>query len=163
VNEHHGVSEVPLQAGGDLVFFRAGALVVAIAANDVSETMRPLPVDRIAGMPEYVLGLAVVRGRPTPVIDASRVLGARDAGPPRRFIVLRVGARAVALAVEAVLAVAPAARERLESFPSLLGDAGSDLVASIGRRDADLLVVLRGARIVADPVWRALEAERQHA
>jgi len=49
-------------------------------------------------------------------------------------LVVMVGARACAL-------------------PPLLRDVTSDLIASFGTRDAQLLLVLRAARIVPDEVW----------
>ncbi len=94
---------LPGQSGFD-VLFRVGACVCAIPVEHVAETMRPLPVERLAGLPPFVLGVSVVRGIPQPVVDAARMLDVATVAPGR-FVALRVGARGVILAVEAVLGV----------------------------------------------------------
>jgi purine-binding chemotaxis protein CheW len=61
--------------GSDLFLLcRIGSSIGALALKDVRETMRPLPIEPLAGTPPFVLGLAIVRGFPTPVIDAARLL-----------------------------------------------------------------------------------------
>jgi len=122
----------------------------------VLETMRPLPVEPLAGLPPFVLGLAVIRGSPTPVLDASSLLGGQRSRPTR-FITLRAGSRRVALAVDAVLDVRAVPAAALESLPPLLGMASSEVVSAIGTLDGALLLVLRAARLVPEELWPALE------
>jgi chemotaxis signal transduction protein len=43
-------------------------------------------------------------------------------------------------------------------LPPILRDVAADLIEAIGTRDAQLLVVLRAARIVPDEVWTTLAA-----
>ena len=54
--------------------FRAGPLLCALRLDEVIETMRPLDVQPLAGTPAFVLGISVLRGVPTPVIDVARLL-----------------------------------------------------------------------------------------
>jgi purine-binding chemotaxis protein CheW len=123
----------------------------------VSETMRPLAVEHLAGMPSFVAGVAIVRGVPTPVIDAGRLLGIADAPRASRFVALRVGDRRAVMAVDAVLGVRSLLPEALEELPPLLRDASSDVIARIGTLDADLLVVLTCAKLVPPGVWALLD------
>jgi purine-binding chemotaxis protein CheW len=157
------VNEGRPTADTTLLVFRAGASDCAIPASDVAETMRPLRIDSLAGTPEYVLGISIVRGRPIPVIDAGFLLGVGGRSAVGRFVVIRAGERVFALGVSAVVGVVSAARHRLHALPPILGEGPSDLVASIGRRDSELLVVLRGARIVPDAVWTAVDARGVNA
>jgi purine-binding chemotaxis protein CheW len=82
----------------------AGAHLSAIPLADVVETLRPLPVERQPGMPEGVLGLAMVRGATVPVVDLAALFHDPPA-PVSRWVLVQAGARAVALAVTSVLGV----------------------------------------------------------
>ncbi len=122
----------------------------------VIETMRPLAVEPLAGMPYFVRGLSVIRGIPTPVVDAGELLATRENSGATRFVTLRAGERQVALAFEAVLGVRNLSGALLEDLPPLLRDAGAELVSAVGTLDAELLIVLRSARILPDEAWRTL-------
>jgi purine-binding chemotaxis protein CheW len=159
MNTHREDGGTPATRSGACVLARVGTRACAVPVELVSETMRPLPVERLARMPSFVLGMSVVRGSPVPVIDAAAMLGATDAAPPRRFVSMRIGGRGAILAVGAVLGVRYLARDSLEDLPPLMGDASADVVEAIGTLDSALLLVLRSGRIVPPGVWDAMPAE----
>ena len=137
------------------LIFRARGRLCAVALEHVLETMRPLPVDTVPGVPGCVSGLAVLRGAAVPVIDVARLLGAPpgvapEGAPGARFVAVRVGDRTVALAVEAVVGVRALDLRAFGELPPLLRDADADAVASVGTLDDELLLVLRAARLVPD-------------
>jgi purine-binding chemotaxis protein CheW len=136
---------------------RIGSLVGALALKDVRETMRPLPVVPLAGAPFYVLGLAIVRGFPVPVVDASRLLNSTASPSPTRFVSLRLRERTASLAVDAVLGTRSLSMGVLSQSPSLLQQLGSEFVSTIGALDAQLLLVLEAARMVPDSVWNLIQ------
>jgi purine-binding chemotaxis protein CheW len=143
---------------------RIGSRICALALRDVRETMRPLPVEPLAGAPPFVLGLAIVRGSPTPVIDANQLLSSSPApsspfvtSSAARFVSLKLGERSVALAVDAVLDVRPLPAGGLADIPPLLRDTGADLVSVIASLDDKLLFVLEAARLVPDSVWSEIK------
>ncbi|HEX5685727.1 MAG TPA: CheW domain-containing protein [Ideonella sp.] len=117
--------------------------------SHVIETLRPLPIEPVAGAPSFVGGLAVVRGEPLPVVDVARLLGLQ-AAPPERFVVVVTDDRRVALAVSAVLGVRRVATGSLQALPPLLNQAESAVVAAVGLLDAQLLLFLRTARLIPD-------------
>jgi purine-binding chemotaxis protein CheW len=119
--------------------------------------MRPLPVEPLSGMPPSVLGLSVIRGTPMPVVDAGRLLGAIAPRHPARFVTIKTRGRQVALAVDAVIGVRSLDGPLLEDLPPLLAEANAEVVSAIGTLDADLLLVLRSARLLPDFDWTALE------
>ena len=123
---------------------------------DVIETMRPQPIEAIAGAPGFVLGLAVIRGEPVPVVDVARLLGT-EAAQPRRFVTVRGARRPIALAVDAVLGVRAVAADQLLELPPLVGAVVAETVAAIGALDAQLLVMLQAARVVPDAVFDLVE------
>jgi len=131
---------------------RAAGRRCALAVADVVETMRPLPVQDVGGAPSFVRGLAMIRGAPTPVVDLASWLGVTSAGPAR-WVAVRAGGRPVALAVDAVVGIRALDDARLQEAPPLLREATAERVELLGALDADLLIVLRTARVVPDEVW----------
>jgi purine-binding chemotaxis protein CheW len=136
---------------------RMSSRLCSVSLDHVVETMRPLPIEPLPGTAEFVLGVAIVRGAPMPVIDGARLLRGAG-GAPTRFVTLKVGTRHAALAVESVVGIRTVVLDTLESLPPLLGDASADCIERIGALDAELLVVLRSARIVPEEAWAALRA-----
>jgi purine-binding chemotaxis protein CheW len=122
----------------------------------VIETMRPLPVEPVRGVPSFVKGVSAIRGIPTPVVSLGAVLGTADA-TTERFIILRLNDKQVALAVNAVLGVREIDREIQELSPLLQG-ASKSAVETIGTLDRHLLTVLRTGWELPAEVWQALTA-----
>jgi purine-binding chemotaxis protein CheW len=140
---------------GPTLLVATGSLRCAIPVAHVAETMRPLPVDTVAGGPAFVLGLAVIRGKAVPVVDLLSVVGVGRTVAPSRFVVLKVGQRRVALAVGAVLGIRALDRAG-EAAPPLLRDACADVVEAIGVLDSQLLFVLRASRLLSEEAWQRL-------
>jgi purine-binding chemotaxis protein CheW len=136
---------------------RIGSRIGALTLNDVREIMRPLPIEPLAGAPPFVLGLAIVRGSPTPVIDAGRLLGPTGLPSPARFVSLKLGERSAALAVDAVLDVRSLPADSLEDIPPLLREAETGIASAIGSLDSELFLVLEAARLVPESLWDAIE------
>jgi purine-binding chemotaxis protein CheW len=118
--------------------------------------MRPLPIDRLPSAPEFVLGVSMIRGAPTPVVDAGALVGQPDPAPTR-FITLKAGERKIALAVESVLGIRALAAASLQPLPPLLRKAGAGVIDTLAALDAELLAVIRLARAVTDRVFEAIE------
>jgi chemotaxis signal transduction protein len=133
---------------------RSGARHFALSVAHVVETMRALPVERLAGAPAIVCGLAVIRGEPTPVVDPAVLF---DDKPARceRFVTVRTGSRTIAFAVEAVVGLREIAADDLEKLPPLLNDVQS--IAAIKRLDDALVFFLQAARVVPDDILDACE------
>lgn len=128
---------------------RAGRRLCALPLDHVVETMRPLPIERITGAPQLVLGLSVVRGSPIPVLDIGALFG-EPATDPRRIVTVSTGGRLVALAVEQVIGVRSIQPDALDDLPPLLKDAAGEVVSAIGRLDSDLLLFLSATRLLPE-------------
>lgn len=139
-----------------VVLVRAQRCIYALALEDVVETMRPLPVESVPGVPPFVWGVAIIRGEPVPVVDLGTLFQGPDTSSPQRLVLLRTDRRLVALAVDEVLGVYPLEQSFQQGLPPLLQNANAELVAAVGVRDRQLLLVLQAARLVPDEVWRAL-------
>lgn len=141
------------------LLFRAEGRLCAFPIEHVVETMRPLEITPMPEAPSYVLGVSIVRGVALPVVDASRLFGDRRV-PPSRFVTVRVHDRMIVLAVEQVLGVRVLEAESTRCLPPLLGDVDASVIASVGSLDAELLLMLRSARLVPAEIWRALDARQ---
>ena len=100
--------------------------------------MRPLPITPMSGLPSFVPGIAVVRGRPTPVVDLGLLLGSRVDLPPTRFVTLRLATRWLAVAVSSVRGIQTVAGDGLTTL------------------DGGLLLTVHAAQLLPPEVWRSL-------
>ena len=134
----------------------------SLPLEHVVETMRPLPVQPLAGAPPFVRGVSIVRGAAVPVVDLGVVLGTDDPPRPTRFVTIRTGRTGstgegkVALSVEAVLGVRELALASLRDLPRLLSETAANVVYAIGNLDTDLLFALQTMHVVPDSVWQNL-------
>jgi len=144
--------------GGRSLLCRVQGRLCALPLQQVVETLRPLPVEPLSGAPGFVRGIAIIRGAPLPVVDVAALLGAGE-GRVTRFVVLRSGQHHVALAVDEVVGVRALDERSLGELPPLLRGGDDEAIASIGARDAELLMVLDSARMIPDSLWTSLELE----
>jgi chemotaxis signal transduction protein len=142
----------------NVVVFRVGSRLVALATEHVDESMRPLPCESLPGVPAFVRGAAIVRGTPTVVVDLRELLGEDSLRAPARMLLLRTGGlRRIAVLVDEVLGVRDGRRlEAVEELPPLLGDAEDAGVRALARLDGRLLTVFRSGRFVSDDVLQRL-------
>jgi purine-binding chemotaxis protein CheW len=132
---------------------RAGSSLCALPLGRVLEIMRILPIEPIANAPLFVFGLSIIRGMPTPIVDTALLCSGRSE-PPHRLVTVSAGARIIALAVDAVLAIRSI--QTNEPMPPLLRGAANDMVAAIGRLDTDLLLFLNAVQIVPEELFERL-------
>lgn len=139
---------------------RLGHCACAVPLSYITEVMRPLPVEPLAGAPAGVIGVAVIRGRATPVVDLEALLidGITTRTNSARFVTLRIGDRAVALLVEAVRSIRTLACGELESLPPLWQGSHPPAVSALGAVDRELLIVLEATRLLPDD-WRPAAGE----
>lgn len=136
-------------SSGQTLIFRLGTARCSLPLHSVVEIFRPLPIEPIKDAPEFVLGLAIVRGEPVPVVDISQLVTGRH-GHPARFVVVQTGVRRVALAVDEVVGIRLLEAERLQDLPPLLGGSDSAVVSAIGTLDSELFMVLHASRLIPD-------------
>jgi purine-binding chemotaxis protein CheW len=145
------------EAGELRLVCRVGLTLCALPLAHIGETMRPLPVETIQGAPDFVLGVAIIRGTVTPVIACAALLGGDDQ-TASRFVTIDVADRRVALAVDAVVGVRRVTSELASDMPPLLRDANPDVVSRIEVLDSELLLMLQDALVVPESSWASLEA-----
>jgi purine-binding chemotaxis protein CheW len=129
----------------------------ALPIEHVVEIMRVLPLERLAGVPPYVLGLSIIRGAAVPVIDIGMIVGGA-LSRAARLVTVRAATRTIALAVDAVIGVTAIAADCFGQLPPLLQDAAAETISALGTLDAELVVFLRTSRLVPDHVFAQLDA-----
>lgn len=137
---------------------RVGEVAIALPLDCVLETLRPLPLEAVHGAPACVRGLSLIRGGPTPVLDAAALLGLDSRASPRRLVLLRLGARQVALAVHEVAGVRALPADAWRQVPPLLTAAVGESVNAIGALDGELLLVLQDSFVLPPSVWAGTDA-----
>lgn len=133
--------------------------VCALPLRSVVETMRPLPVEPVAGAPTFIVGVSIIRGIPTPVVDLGAVLGARHESA-ERVVTVRLGDKQVALLVGSVLGVRDLDTANIHELPSLLAGASHDVVETIGTLDERMLMVLQDGWHLPAEVWEAIRRDK---
>lgn len=141
-----------------LLVCRVGGVLCGIPLAHVVETLRPLPIEAVAGAPSGVLGMAILRGSPVPVVSGHHLV-AGGSHPARRFVVLRASSHRVALAVDDVVGFFQPNAASLGAVPSLLRN-GSSAVTEIGALDGALALVLDATRILPEEVLAVLQVQR---
>jgi purine-binding chemotaxis protein CheW len=149
-----GVAE---SSDGLCLIARARAVSCALPLAYVIEIMRPLPIDPIANAPSFMLGVAVVRGAPVPVIDCGAFVQTGASAEHTRWASVRAGDRSAVIAFEAILGVR-SLPDQSAGLPPLLSGAPSEVLSGLALLDRKLLLVLHGSRLVPDAVWSAFDA-----
>lgn len=152
----HLTSSDSSPATSQALVMRSRACKAAVPLSDVIMTLRPLPVRPVSEAPAFVLGISVILGAPVPVLDLCALLGGEGAQHVTRFVLLTIGGRTVALAVEAVDGAIDLAGLALGELPPLLKGAPSEALSALGVLDHELLLVLNAGRLVPDDVLAAL-------
>jgi purine-binding chemotaxis protein CheW len=141
-----------LAAPVPVLVLRCGAFLAALPVAQVVEVFRPLPVEPMGEAPDFVRGVALVRGNPTAVLDLRRLLGEGTAQPASRWVSLRLEERRVALAVDEVFAVRDMDLSLCGPLPALMEE-GTPAVEALGRLDQRLLLLLRATYLIPGDAW----------
>jgi purine-binding chemotaxis protein CheW len=136
---------------------RAGRRWAALPLSAVVETMRPLPVEPLPGMPPYVTGMSVVRAKPVPVVDLNLLLAAASGGDFGRFVTVRSGTGTFVLAVTEVLGIRGFALDVIHELPHLLGAEAASVAFAVVVQDERLVALLHAARLVPSEAWLAMQ------
>ena len=131
----------------------------ALAIEGLGEVMRPQPVDRVAGLPEFVDGLAVVRGQVLPVVNLPRLLcgASSPEAPQERFVTAQSDGHPLALRVDEVAGIFPLKPEIWQGLPSLFEGVHRDHLAALGSLpDGQLVMLLRRTNLLSEADWELL-------
>lgn len=140
-----------------VLLIQVHSLCCALPLSAVIEHMRPLPVVRFSGQPPFILGISIIRGVPTPVVDLGFLVAGGELPSPARFVTVRTNGRPAALAVSAVHGLRSLDALQSDQLPTFLHQIEDAAVSALAIHDSKLLAVLNLTRVVPDDVWRALD------
>lgn len=132
---------------------RSSTTICAIPIKDISEVMRPLPLNVIPDSPIFLLGISVIRGHSIPIVDFGTLVGLNKSKPPEKYVVLKVESRKVALAVENVMGIKKLSRGFMDQLPPLFQNVHPDIITQIGILDEEFLIVIRASKLIPIEVW----------
>ena len=142
----------------DLLTFDLGGIRCALPASDVREVVRAVSILPLPNAPDAVEGVINVRGTLVPVLDLRRRLHlpAKPIAVSDHLVLVRAGARDVAVRVDRAVAVVAAADEHLEApDPDITA---APFIRAVGKL-ADGLVLVHDLRRFLDASEQAsLEA-----
>lgn len=148
---------MPLAEVQTCLLCRVGTLHCALPVADIVETLRPPPLETLPAAPDFVGGVAIVRGTPVPVITVARLFGTSDTAPAR-LVIVRAGNRRVGLAFDEVIGFRALSDAALVGLPPLVSEAHAKAVRDISTLDGQLLVLLEAARIVPAGLFTQIDA-----
>jgi purine-binding chemotaxis protein CheW len=104
----------------ELCAFRVGDEEYVIDIRRIREIVQPLTVTQVPRAPEWMEGVANLRGEVVPVLDVRRRLGLEPRPPTRRtkFLVVHVAGRVIALVVDGVSEVVRIPRSAIGPPPA---------------------------------------------
>lgn len=128
--------------------------------DGVIEVMRARPTQTLENAPLGVAGVGMIRGVPCPIVDLGTLLDGSPGQirPGSRWISVQLGTRVAALAVDEVMGIRTLDDRSLSDCSPLLRSAAGARIESLGRLDAELLLVLRGGLVLPDDAWPHAEA-----
>lgn len=136
--------------GAPCLLLGAGARRAAVPIEAVVETMRPLPIAPLPGMPGGLLGVAIVRSTATLVADLATLLG-EPKGASDRWVSLRLSASARPLALAArVIGVRALDRDAIEAGRVVPTGVAATFVDAIVAHEGQALAILDVGRILGD-------------
>lgn len=137
---------------------RLGTSWCALGLQGLGEVMRPQPVDPVAGLPEFLDGLAIIRGTPLPVVNLPKLLCGAASTPcdQERFVTAESDGQQLALRVDEVAGIVPLQSDIWNRLPSLWDGLQSRQLAALGSHQGQLVMLLRRANLLSEDEWKLL-------
>ena len=127
-----------------MVLFRLAKEQFAVEIQQVKEIVRPPETTKIPMSPEYIAGIANLRGNVLPILDTRQRLDLEISGITEhsRILVVEVAGYLMGLHVDSVLTVKSIARQSMKPPPPVLQNVDSDYVCGVIQEKDESLVTL---------------------
>jgi purine-binding chemotaxis protein CheW len=138
------VRSADLARGRQFVGFRLADQGYVFRIERIQEIVIPSGTARVPEVPDYVEGVANLRGTIIPIINLRRLFGLapKPVDADTRTVVVNVGSRTLGCTVDAVTRVMRIAGEQIQSAPDTVASAGRSFIEGFARVGDELLIVL---------------------
>jgi purine-binding chemotaxis protein CheW len=130
--------------GRQFVGFRLADQGYVFRIERIQEIVIPSGTARVPEVPDYVEGVANLRGTIIPIINLRRLFGLapHPVDADTRTVVVNVGRRTLGCTVDAVTRVMRIAGEQIQAAPDTVVFAGRSFIEGFARVGDELLIVL---------------------
>jgi purine-binding chemotaxis protein CheW len=130
--------------GRQFVGFRLADQGYVFRIERIQEIVIPSGTARVPEVPDYVEGVANLRGTIIPIINLRRLFGLapQPVDADTRTVVVNVGSRTLGCTVDAVTRVMRIAGEQIQAAPDTVASAGRSFIEGFARVGDELLIVL---------------------
>lgn len=130
--------------GRQFVGFRLADQAYVFHIERIQEIVIPSGTARVPEVPEYVEGVANLRGTIIPIINLRCLFGLapKPVDADTRTVVVNVGSRTLGCTVDSVTRVMRIATEHIHAAPDTVASAGRSFIEGFARVGDDLLIVL---------------------
>jgi purine-binding chemotaxis protein CheW len=144
------IADVPAQETIAVLPFRLGREKYGIETRFAREVIRLTSFTAIPGAPDFLVGVANLRGEILPVFDLMRFFGFASSGLMDRSRVIVVGAAASEFGIiaDTVQEVTDLARDAFVADSAIAPERGRDCIRGV---TPDATIVLDGAALIAEP------------
>lgn len=139
-----GAANADAARGRQFVGFRLADQTYVFHIERIQEIVIPTGTARVPEVPDYVEGVANLRGTIIPIINLRRLFGleSKPADAETRTVVVNVGSRTLGCTVDSVTRVMRIAAEQIQAAPDTVAPAGRSFIEGFARVGDDLLIVL---------------------
>ena len=126
------------------VAFRISDQTYAFRIEQIQEMVILTQVTRTPQVPEYVEGVANLRGSIIPIINLRKLFGLepKPFDPDTRIIVVNVGSRTIGCTVDTVTQVVRIAKDMVQPAPETVTEGGASYISGFARIQDELVVLL---------------------
>lgn len=143
--------------GRQFVGFRLADQTYVFHIERIQEIVIPTGTARVPEVPDYVEGVANLRGTIIPIINLRQLFGLnpKPADGETRTVVVNVGSRTLGCTVDSVTRVMRIAAEQIHSTPDAVASAGQSFIEGFARIGDELYIVLNVEHLL-DPAKLAV-------
>jgi purine-binding chemotaxis protein CheW len=138
------VSENLARRVAQYVAFRISEQTYAFRIEQIQEIVILNQVTRTPQVPDYVEGVANLRGSIIPIINLRKLFGLdpKPFDPDTRIIVVNVGSRTIGCTVDTVTQVVRISQDLIQPAPETVTDGGANYISGFAKLQNELIILL---------------------
>jgi purine-binding chemotaxis protein CheW len=144
-----------------LVGFRLGSKLFGADILNVREILRDPRIDVVDGLPEFILGVAQIRGQVLPIVNLKYILGMPSTpmdDEKKWVLVAQAGKRSIGYIVDAVTPIIRIKKDSVLPAPDLiLYGLRSKYIQGVCESGKGLIIIVKMEHVLADDEVHAMD------